>query len=195
MTCDQCLGLLLISIACFIIMIYLTRDYFERKKLYSIWMALFYFIAGLIWLLKFFLLDWLFNVYTSFEAFYLIIQLIPFLFLMIVLLNFLIVKWIYWLFIIAGTAILSIVHSFIPLNLIMYYVLLSFIAADMVLLVLNWRKYKNVRDLGVILGLGVIFSSYFFLMFFNSEMMHGILLTIAALIWGINYTKVTEKVE
>ncbi|MHA1724770.1 MAG: hypothetical protein ACTSXH_07995 [Promethearchaeota archaeon] len=195
MTCDQCLGLLLVSIACFIIGGYLIKDYLQRKKMYSIWISLFYFIAGLIWLFKLFLLDWLFNVYASFEGLFLIIQLIPFLFLMIVLLDFLLVKWIYWLFIIAGIAILSVIHLFFPLNLVMYYVLLGFIITDIILLLMNWTKYKNNRDLGVTLGLGVIFSAYIFLIFYNSEMIHGVLLTVAAFIWGINYTKVTEKVE
>lgn len=193
MACDQCLGLLIISVVCFIIGGYLIKDYSERKKIYSIWLSLFYFIAGAAWLFKLLLLDWLLKIYSLYEGIYLIVQLIPFLFLMIILLDFLLVEWYYWIIIPIATGILALIHFFIPLDLVLVYVQIGFIGGDILLLGKKWLKYKNHRDLGIILGLATLIVAQIFL--FYSEMWYGIILTITSFIWGVNYTIVTKKIE
>lgn len=193
MPCDQCIGLLIISVVSISIGAYLIKDYIERKKLFSILMSIFYFLVGVAWLFKFFLLDWLFNIYSTYESLYLAIELIPFVYLLIIILDFLLVKWYYWMMIIAGTTLFIVIHIFFPLNLVVIYVLYGIIITDVFLFGINWYKYKNNRDIGVLIGLSTIFTAQIYI--FYSTMIYGILLTITAFIWIVNYTKVMDKVE
>ncbi|TFF97063.1 MAG: hypothetical protein EU547_05360 [Promethearchaeota archaeon] len=193
MVCENCLGLIFISIACFIISIILLRKYQEQENQFTLYMVLFFFLAGLGWLFWFLSTDLILNIYENVKGVLFLIGLVPQLILLIFVLTFYEISLSIRIGITVITILLTIIHLFFPFLRISTIVSTVIIISNIVLFVINWRKNKDLKSLFFSIGLTLILLGESLI--FISRLIQGIFLILAAIVWLIAYSGLIEKLE
>ncbi len=193
MSCENCLGLIIIAVGCLCIGPYLIKKYFDdRDDHLTLFLALFFIIGGVGWLIWFLTTEWVLNIYESCVLILIILNFIPQLLLLIFILSYLKAsKWI--IIIVPGVAIvLLIIHLIFPDFYILTISSLVIIVSNIILFIINWRKNKDVKSLGFSTGLVFIFLGEIMLLLTLGLLMHGLFLTAAAIAWVISYSGVLD---
>jgi hypothetical protein len=191
MACEDCLGLIIISIVSFIIGIILVKRYNNQRNKFTLYMAFFFISAGIGWLIWFLSTEWVFDVYESMNVYLVLIGLIPQLILLNFILAFLDISVYIRILIIIVSLIFSIIHQFVPEYRIQTYVSTIIISLNIILFLLNWRRNNDIKSLGFSIGLFLILVAE--ALSPVAKLLHGIFLIIAAIIWGITYSGIFEK--
>ena len=202
MVCENCLGLVIISVSCIIIGILLIEKYFEAKNKFTLYMIIFFFITGVGFFLWFLSTDLVFGIYNDIETLLLIIGLLP----QMVLLYFILAVYEVYLpirvVLIVLSALFSILYLFVPSldiyffdpDLKLYPIISSIIyIANIILFILNWRTNNDLKSLffsmGLALNLIAMISGQF------SEFIQGLLLIITSLVWIIGYSGLINRLD
>ncbi len=192
MTCDDCLGLLIISIVCFIITIYLLKKYLDESNKFTLYMVFFFFLAGLGWILWFLAKDWVFNIYDDVREILYLIGVIPLIVLLYFVLTFLEVSIYIRILTSAIAIVVTITGSLLPEIHIKGLISVVIISVNIVLFIINWRKNNDIKSLGFSIGLAFVFLGESFN--FIIPLLHGIFLIVAAIIWVFTYSGLLEKI-
>ena len=193
MVCENCFGLLSISIACFIIGLILLKKYFDEENRFTLFMILFFLFAGLGWFFWFITTEMVLNIYNDIKAILMIVGILPQLILLIFILTFYEVSLIIRVIIILVAVFLSILHIFFPLLKISMIVSSVIIISNGILFILNWKKNQDLKSLFFAIGLFIILIGES--LTFISKLIQGIFLTITAIIWFITYSGLLEKLS
>lgn len=193
MVCENCFGLLSISIACFIIGLILLKKYFDEENRFTLFMILFFLFAGLGWFFWFITTEMVLNIYNDIKAILMIVGILPQLILLIFILTFYEVSLIIRVIIILVAVFLSILHIFFPLLKISMIVSSVIIISNGILFILNWKKNQDLKSLFFAIGLFLILIGES--LTFISKLIQGIFLTITAIIWFITYSGLLEKLS
>lgn len=193
MACENCLGLIVISITCFIIALILYRKYEEERNQFTLYMVLFFLLAGAGWLFWFLSTDIVLNIYENVKGFLILVGLIPQLVLLLFVLTFYEINILIRIGITIGVILLTILHVFFPFLRLATIVSTMIIISNIVLFVLNWRKNDDLKSLFFSVGLTLILIGE--ALIFISRLIQGIFLMITAIIWLITYTSVLEYLK
>lgn len=193
LVCENCFGLLSISIACFIIALILLKRYVDEENRFTLFMVLFFLFAGLGWFIWFLTTEWILNIYNDVKTILMIVGLLPQLVLLIFILTFYEISRIIRVIIILVTVFLSILHIFLPFLKISTIVSTVIIISNGILFMLNWKRNQDIKSLFFAIGLFLILVGESFT--FISKLIQGIFLTITAIIWLITYSGFLEKLR
>ena len=191
MVCEDCLGLIIISIVSFIIGFILVKRYNNQRNKFTLYMAVFFISAGIGWLVWFLSTEWVFDAYDSMRVYLVFIGIIPQLILLYFILAFLDISAYIRILIIVVSLIFSIIHQFVPEYRIQTYVSTIIISLNIILFLLNWRRNNDIKSLGFSIGLLLILVAE--ALSPVVKLLHGIFLIIAAIIWGVTYSGIFEK--
>ncbi|TXT63823.1 MAG: membrane protein of unknown function [Promethearchaeota archaeon] len=191
MVCENCFGLISISIACFIICILLYRGYQQERNQFTLYMVLFFLIAGAGWLFWFLSTDLVLNIYEDVKNFLIFVGLIPQLILLIFVLTFYEISLLVRVSILMVTIILSIIHLIFPTLRILTIVSTVIIILNIILFIINWRKNQDLKSLLFSIGLALILLGEALISV--SRLLQGIFLTLTAVIWIVTYSGIIEK--
>ncbi len=202
MTCENCLGLLIISITCILISIVLLKTYFELKNQLTVYMVIFFFVTGLGFFIWFLSSELLFDIYAEIENVLLIIGILPQMVLLFFILTIFEISVPVRIIMVIASAVFCILYLFVPFldiyffdpDLKLYPIISSIIyISNIILFLYNWRENKDVKSLffsiGLILNMMAMISGQF------SEVMQGILLITTAIIWGFAYSGAAERLN
>jgi len=202
MVCENCLGIILISVSCLIIGILLIEKYFEVRNKFTLYMIIFFFATGLGFFIWFLSTDLVFDIYNEIENILLIIGLLP----QMVLLYFILAVYEVYLpirvVLIVLSALFSILYLFVPFldiyffvpGLKLYPVISSIIyIANIILFILNWRTNNDLKSLffsiGLTLNLIAMISGEF------SQFIQGVLLILNSLVWIVGYSGLLKRLD
>lgn len=193
LACENCFGLLSISIACFIIALILLKRYVDEENQFTLFMVLFFLFAGLGWFIWFLTTEWILNIYNDIKSILMVIGLLPQLVLLIFILTFYEISRSVRVIIILVAVLLSILHIFFPFLKISTIVSTLIIISNGILFMLNWKRNQDIKSLFFAIGLFLILVGES--LTFISKLIQGIFLTITAIIWLITYSGFLEQLR
>jgi hypothetical protein len=201
MVCDNCLGLIIISISCLSISYILFRKYYKDKNPFTGHITLFFFLNGLGFLIWFLSTELVFNIYEEIENILLIIGFLPQIVLLYFILTFYEISLPLRLIIIFAALFFSLMDLFVPILRIyifepsfrLYFIISAMIYfSNIILFLINWRKNEDIKSL--FFSLGLFFNLLAMMISYFSQLLQGIFLIITALIWIVAYSGIIEKV-
>ncbi|TFF89963.1 MAG: hypothetical protein EU548_05460, partial [Promethearchaeota archaeon] len=145
MVCENCFGLISISITCFLISLILLRKYLNEKNQFTLYMVFFFLLAGLGWFTWLLTTEMVFDVYNEAKSVLMIIGLVPQLVLLTFLLTFFEVSVFIRILIIIAAVFFSILHIFLPSYHISTIVSVIIIISNIILFGINWRKNNDLK--------------------------------------------------
>ncbi|TXT63825.1 MAG: membrane protein of unknown function [Promethearchaeota archaeon] len=199
--CENCLGLIIISIVCFGVGIVLIKNFSLQRNVFTLYIALFFILNGFGYLIWFLSTEWIFDVYGEMKNFILLIGFLPQIVLLYFILSFYEVRLYIRITIIIAATVLSTLDLFIPLLRIyifdpsfrLYFIISSIIyTANIVLFLRNWRRNNDLNSL--FFSLGLFFNMIAMIFNYFSKSIQGVLLMITASIWAITYSNIIDVV-
>ncbi|TFF89314.1 MAG: hypothetical protein EU549_01070 [Promethearchaeota archaeon] len=192
MVCEECLGELILAIISLLIGIYLSLKFYKERNNFTLYMALFFLLAGIGWLILVISKEWVLGIYELILPILIIIGIIPQLMLLFFILTFLEYSLTRRIGAVIISLLLIILHTFIPQYRIMTIVATIIIVANIILFILNWRRNNDIKSLGFSIGLLLILIGESLI--FLSRLIQGIMLFLTAIIWAITYSGILEKI-
>ncbi|MBD3194096.1 MAG: hypothetical protein GF317_03515 [Candidatus Lokiarchaeota archaeon] len=193
MACEECLGLFVISIISFIIGFYLANKYMSEKNQFTLYMVFFFILAGIGWLIWFVSTELVLNIYNFMVGYLLLIGLVPQLILLLFILTFFEVSYLIRVIILVASIALSVIHVIFPEFRLLTILSTIIITANIVLFIINWKRNEDIKSLGFALGLLVVLVGEALISL--SDLIHGVFLIIAAVIWLITYSGLLDKFQ
>ena len=193
MSCEECIGLIVISITSLLIGTWLLKKYLNEKNSFSLYMACFFIISGIGWLFWFLTTEWVLNIYDSLVSVLIFIGAVPQIILLLFILTFFEIKKGIRLLILGLVVIFVIIHVLLPEFRILTYLSVIIIIANVFLFLMNWQKNDDVKSLGFSIGLVLILLGE--AMVSISHLILGIFLIGASIAWALTYLGILEKIK
>jgi hypothetical protein len=185
------IGLLTISLVSFFIGTLLFQKYSKQKNQFTLIMALFFVLAGIGWFIWFLSTDLILGVFNEITEILVLMGLIPQVILLVFVMAFYEVSLLIRTLTIISVILLTLLHIIFPTYRILTIVSSVIIVLNIVLFILNWKRNKDIKSLGFSIGLICIFLGEALIR--ASEIVQGIFLIIAAVVWLVTYTDLLEK--
>ncbi len=191
MACDNCIGLLVVSIVCLLIAIHLIFKYRADKNKYTLYLTVFFLMGFIAWFLWFLSTEWVFNVFDSIKLFLQTLSLIAQTVLLLFVFDVFEVKKALRIVAVVLVALSAIFHQFYYDLHILIYVSTIIIILNCILFYLNWRRNEDIKSLGFLISL-------IFLLIGEGAgpfvpIIQGIFLIIVAAVWAVTFSGLLEK--